>query len=114
MGAVVGCCVFGEEACSWRRYEGVAQVGEDFCLAGSVKNDAYSEFVGGAFAAEGDVGGFVFEGHFVCEVEDGKFKGGGIEMMVLMSLPQLHGRCQLYCQSFEQKYRGIYKQYNYY
>lgn len=84
MGAVVGCCVFGEEACSWRRYEGVAQVGEDFCLGGSVKNDANSEFVGGAFAAEGDVGGFVFEGHFVCEVEDGKFKGGGIEMMVLM------------------------------
>lgn len=105
MGAVVGCCVFGEEACSWRGDEGVAEVGEDFCLGGSVENDTYAELVGRAFAAERNVGGFVFEGHFVCEVEDGKFKGGGIEMMVLMPLPKLDGPCQLYYQDFKQKYR---------
>lgn len=56
--AVVGGCVFGKEACSWGGDECVTEVGEDFCLGWRVEDDAYAEFVGRAFAPEGDVGCF--------------------------------------------------------
>jgi hypothetical protein len=63
-----------------------------------VKNDADAELVGGAFAAEGDVGGFVFEGHcgreievevdvkVEVDVEDGRMEGGGYRVVMVLIL----------------------------
>lgn len=59
LGAVVEGGVFGEEARAGRGDECVSQVGEDGGGGWGVADEADAELVGGAFAAEGDPGGFV-------------------------------------------------------